>query len=97
VLVSGENPLLASAKARSTTTEADSATDADAMMTPPAPANDRRAARRDDRRADNPASAARESIKPGRAQPAVIGQLPPLSGFAQLVGLALGAPEFQRH
>ena len=57
---------------------------------------DRRTERRGDRLSDNPAAAAREAIKPGRAQAPVVGQLPPLSGLAQIVGLALGAPEFQR-
>jgi hypothetical protein len=83
VLASGENPLLSSAKARGATMDTvDTMTDM--------------SARRAQRRAENPAAAAREAIKPGRAQPALVGQLPPLSGLAQIVGLALGAPEFQR-
>jgi len=99
VLVSGENPLLGSVKARGAAMDvtADTASDAMTVAAPPAPVNDRRAQRRNDRQNDNPAAAARESIKPGRGQQPVIGQLPPLNGFAQIVGLALGAPEFQRH
>jgi hypothetical protein len=62
------------------------------------PAGDaRRAERRAERRADDPAVAAREAIKPGRGEQPVVGTLPPLNGLAQIVGLALGAPEFQRH
>ncbi|AHG89890.1 protein of unknown function DUF1800 [Gemmatirosa kalamazoonensis] len=96
VLVSGENPLLARAGSQAAIDSAD--TDTTAMTMTPAPVNDRRAERRAERLASDPAVAAREAIKPGagRAQPAVIGQLPPLNGLAQIVGLALGAPEFQR-
>ncbi len=43
-------------------------------------------------------AAGREAIKPTRAATLTqaIGTLPPMVGFAQIVGLALGAPEFQR-
>lgn len=43
-------------------------------------------------------AAAREAAKPGRgvSLTQAIGTLPPVTGFAQIVGLALGAPEFQR-
>jgi len=93
VLLSGENPLLASARTAAAvdTTTVAMAPD-DVMMADGA----RRPARRAARRADDPAAAAREAVKPGRAQAPVIGQLPPLQGLAQVVGLALGAPEFQR-
>lgn len=42
--------------------------------------------------------AGREAIKPTRGATLTqsIGTLPPATGFAQIVGLALGAPEFQR-
>ena len=42
--------------------------------------------------------AGKESVKPtaGATLTQTIGNLPPLSGFAQIVGLAIGAPEFQR-
>jgi hypothetical protein len=98
VLVRGENPLLSSdrvrAAAESTTVDT---TMGDAMAGTPAggdAARDRRRDRRD-ARAD-PAAAAREALRPGRAQPPFAGQLPRLDGLAQVVGLALGAPEFQR-
>ncbi len=44
------------------------------------------------------AQAARDAAKPGQGASLTqaIGNLPPLTGFAQIVGLALGAPEFQR-
>ena len=43
-------------------------------------------------------AAAREAAKPGQGASLTqaIGNLPPVTGFAQIVGLALGAPEFQR-
>jgi hypothetical protein len=43
-------------------------------------------------------AAGREAIRPTRGTTLTqsIGTLPPLTGFAQIVGLALGAPEFQR-
>lgn len=43
-------------------------------------------------------AAGREAIKPTRGATLTqsIGTLPPATGFAQIVGLALGAPEFQR-
>jgi len=43
-------------------------------------------------------AAGREAVKPARGATLTqsIGSLPSLTGFAQIVGLALGAPEFQR-
>jgi len=43
-------------------------------------------------------AAGREMVKPNAAGTLTqsIGNIPPMSGFAQIVGLALGAPEFQR-
>lgn len=45
------------------------------------------------------AAAGREAVKPNAnatLTQAIGGNLPPLNGFAQIVGLAIGAPEFQR-
>jgi hypothetical protein len=44
------------------------------------------------------AAAGREAVKPsaGSSLTQTIGDLPSLAGFAQIVGLAIGAPEFQR-
>ena len=95
VLVRGENPLLKSDRARAA---ADGAmADAPAMddaMDDTADARARRQARRD--AGVTAAAAAREAVRPGRAQPAFAAPLPRLDPFAQIVGLALGAPEFQR-
>ncbi|GJG87010.1 hypothetical protein tb265_21910 [Gemmatimonadetes bacterium T265] len=44
----------------------------------------------------SPGAVAREAAKPGAARPPFAGPVRPLDPFAQLVGLALGAPEFQR-
>ena len=43
-------------------------------------------------------AAGRDAVRPGRAGSLTqaIGTLPPPQGLAQIVGLALGAPEFQR-
>ena len=68
---------------------------------------DRRQTALDDRKLDREqripiarqqAAAAREAAKPGQGASLTqsIGNLPPMTGFAQIVGLALGAPEFQR-
>lgn len=67
----------------------------------------RRQAALDDRKMDREqrvpiarqqSAAAREAAKPGQGASLTqaIGNLPPVTGFAQIVGLALGAPEFQR-
>ena len=42
-----------------------------------------------------PAGGLKRTGVAGRANP--LAQIPDLAGFAQIVGLALGAPEFQRH
>ena len=61
---------------------------------------DARAARREARQpaARQQQAAGREAVRPerGASLTQTIGSLPPLAGFAQIVGLALGAPEFQR-
>jgi len=94
VLARGENPLAALA-ARQAGQEA---------MRPDGPdtggagaatdMRERRARGQDHRRAA--AAAGRESVKAGRRQAPFTGVIPALDPFAQLVGLALGAPEFQR-
>ncbi|WP_310568781.1 DUF1800 domain-containing protein [Gemmatimonas sp.] len=59
-------------------------------------ASERRAARAPV--AQQQQAAGREAVRPARGGTLTqsIGSLPPLTGFAQIVGLALGAPEFQR-
>ena len=59
-------------------------------------ASERRAARQPV--AQQQKMAGREAVKPERGASLTqsIGSLPSLTGFAQIVGLALGAPEFQR-
>jgi uncharacterized protein (DUF1800 family) len=66
-------------------------------------ANTRRQVARERRAARAPAAqqqqaAGREAVRPERGSTLTqsIGSLPSLTGFAQIVGLALGAPEFQR-
>lgn len=62
-------------------------------------ANARRTARADRQPMDRQQQAAgRDAVRPGRAGSLTqaIGTLPPPQGLAQIVGLALGAPEFQR-
>ena len=96
VLAKGENPLAAQA-AQVIPPAGDSAADGGMMAPSTAPDMDRaarRAARAD--RTANPGAVAREAVKPGAARPPFTGPVTPLDPFAQLVGLALGAPEFQR-
>ena len=59
-------------------------------------ASERRAARQPV--AQQQQAAGREAVRPTRGATLTpsIGSLPQLTGFAQIVGLALGAPEFQR-
>jgi uncharacterized protein (DUF1800 family) len=87
VLLSGTNPLLAQAGAG-----ADSlfAVDDEAMMTPPSGA----AARRRVRDMTDPAMTPAQARQGARRNP--MATLPALTGFPKLVGLAIGAPEFQR-
>lgn len=88
VLLTGTNPLLSQAGAG-----ADSlfATDDDPdMMTPPANAR----ARARTRNADAPTMTPAEARQAARRNP--MATLPALAGFPKLVGLAIGAPEFQR-
>jgi uncharacterized protein (DUF1800 family) len=88
VLLTGTNPLLAQSGAG-----ADSlfATDDDPdMMTPPANAR----ARLRTRNVDAPTMTPAEARQAARRNP--MATLPALTGFPKLVGLAIGAPEFQR-
>jgi hypothetical protein len=88
ILASGAHPLLARGEPAAP----------DTMMSTAAmdAATGARQARRAERRAGDPSAAGRETARPARAQPPFAGPLPRLDPFAQLVGLALGAPEFQR-
>ena len=90
VLLTGTNPFLQQhGGANDALLLAD---DDDATMAPSA----RRATRAP--AAHRQKAAGREAVKPTRTATLTqsIGSLPPLMGFAQIVGLALGAPEFQR-
>jgi len=105
VLLTGTNPFLQS-RAASDAMKADTldVTDDDmiggAMTTGAPETRVDNARRRADRRPieRQQLAAGREAIKPtrGATLTQAIGNLPPLTGFAQIVGLALGAPEFQR-
>ncbi|MEP6764846.1 MAG: DUF1800 domain-containing protein [Gemmatimonadaceae bacterium] len=102
VLLTGTNPFLQSQPGSDTTFMKDDA--GDAMMTGATARKANQAdVRRDQREQRIPIArlqqqAARESAKPGQggSLTQAIGTLPQITGFAQIVGLALGAPEFQR-
>ncbi|MEP6778905.1 MAG: DUF1800 domain-containing protein [Gemmatimonadaceae bacterium] len=102
VLLTGTNPFLQSQPGSDTSFMKD-----DASATMMTDATGRKASqaemRRDQREQRIPLArlqqqAARESAKPGQggSLTQAIGTLPQITGFAQIVGLALGAPEFQR-
>jgi uncharacterized protein (DUF1800 family) len=94
VLASGSNPLLGRAGSGD-----GAAIDDTAPLLAGTMGDGTRAARtagRRARQADDASAAGRETARPARAQPPFPGQPPRLDPFAQLVGLALGAPEFQR-
>jgi uncharacterized protein (DUF1800 family) len=95
VLASGEHPLLARAGAAG----------ADSLPAEPSMVDDRamsgqtqaaRARRRQARAEGDAGVAGRETVRPNATRTAFAGPPPRLDPFAQLVGLALGAPEFQR-
>ena len=95
VLARGTHPMLARAGADTAARMADD----EPEMEQPMMIDGTRAARTAGRRArmaTQASAAGRETARPNRAQPLALGQLPKLDPFAQLVGLALGAPEFQR-
>ncbi|MGH7650639.1 MAG: DUF1800 domain-containing protein [Gemmatimonadaceae bacterium] len=85
VLLSGDHPLLASAASAAAATPDDSASDDSAQMM------------------DDGANGARArgtkngGGKKGAMQGRGLGNIPQLTGLSQIVGLALGSPEFQRH
>ncbi len=91
VLLSGDNPLLTRAGGAS---DSLFASDDDAMTTPPTTAARRRAAN-----PDAPGMTIAEMRQAGVGRGArgnAMASLPALTGFPKLVGLAIGAPEFQR-
>jgi hypothetical protein len=92
VLVSGSHPLMAAAQAADT-----AIVEADSMLMSPSMERPARRARAADM-AKAQRAAARESVKPARSAP--VGDLfrssTAVNGLVQIVGLALGSPEFQR-
>jgi hypothetical protein len=112
VLISGSNPFLQARGGASDSLLADTDDPMMGTMATGAAAADggkkanrqaRRGARPGAGAADRPGprqqmAAGREAVKPsaGATLTQTIGNLPNLTGFAQIVGLAIGAPEFQR-
>jgi len=110
VLLTGTNPFLqgkAAADSFAMSDDTNTMSTTNTMTGPPAGAAARRAAAAEDRRLDRAnqvplarqqATAAREAAKPGQGASLTqaIGTLPQMTGLALIVGLALGAPEFQR-
>jgi uncharacterized protein (DUF1800 family) len=111
VLLTGTNPFLQGKQSADSFNIADDDNGMNAMGGATAAkagnANARRAAAADERRLDREqrvpiarqqSAVAREAARPGQGASLTqsIGTLPPATGFAQIVGLALGAPEFQR-
>jgi len=105
VLLTGTNPFLQSHGGAndSLLTGDDDATMMGGVASGEMTANARRQAASERRAARAPAAqqqqaAGREAVRPERGGTLTqsIGSLPSLTGFAQIVGLALGAPEFQR-
>jgi uncharacterized protein (DUF1800 family) len=98
VLLTGTNPFLQARGNEVDSLALDDADD-DAMMMGAADGTARRNARADRRPiAQQQKAAGKEAVKPtkGATLTQAIGTLPPAQGLAQIVGLALGAPEFQR-
>lgn len=107
VLLTGTNPFL-QARGNGVDSLALDDDDASGMMmsgdsTTTGAKNTRANARRQDRAAQQPLNrqqmaTGKEAVKPGKGATLTqsIGTLPPAQGLAQIVGLALGAPEFQR-
>ena len=107
VLLTGTNPFLQSKRAADAM-KADSTDDTmtgtvDVGATSGDMSADRKNANAAARAARRPlqqqqSAAGREAVRPNAAATLTqsIGNLPPLAGFMQIVGLALGAPEFQR-
>ncbi len=102
VLLTGTNPFLQS-KAAADAARTDSSSMNSAAMATPADMSTARQKNIDRLASRQPletqqARAGRESIKPTAAGTLTqaIGNIPQMGGFNQIVGLALGAPEFQR-
>ncbi len=100
VLLTGTNPFL---QQHGGASDSLLTADDDAAMLGGMAGGDRQQAARERRAERQPVAqqqqaAGREAVKPERGGSLTqsIGSLPPLNGFAQIVGLALGAPEFQR-
>ncbi len=91
VLLSGEHPLLAAGGARvedmSPATSGGDSSMADAAM------NDGGNGQDDSRRPNKQNGGGKQAALQGRG----LGNVPQLNGLPQIVGLALGSPEFQRH
>lgn len=107
VLLTGTNPFLNGKVATDSSTVIDDADNNMNAMAAPKGVAAKRAAAAEDRRMDRAdrvplarqqSAAAREAAKPGQGASLTqsIGNLPQATGLAQIVGLALGAPEFQR-
>ena len=105
VLLTGTNPFLQSHGGAndSLLTADDDATMMGGMASGGMPPNARKQAASERRAARTPVAqqqqaAGREAVRPERGGTLTqsVGALPQLTGFAQIVGLALGAPEFQR-
>jgi len=93
VLMSGENPLLASGAVAPPPPALDRATQpADETMMQPPPAGALSAGNKRPNRQDAQLRGAQQNPLAARN-----GAIPQLNGIAQVVGLALGSPEFQRH
>ncbi|MEO5904995.1 MAG: DUF1800 domain-containing protein [Gemmatimonadaceae bacterium] len=92
VLMSGENPLLASGAAALPVATDMAVQPADDMMMQPAGGGAANAANRKRNKKNQPVKGAQQNPLAARN-----GAVPQLNGIAQVVGLALGSPEFQRH
>jgi hypothetical protein len=88
VLMSGEHPLLARSGQAGVPDMSPDTSSNGSMTGEDAAGMAGRAARR-----GNPNAGGKRGAMQGRG----IGNIPQLSGIAQIVGLALGSPEFQRH
>lgn len=92
VLMSGENPLLASGAAAFPPAASDMNAPADDMMMQPLSGGPVNAANRKLNKQNGQLRSAQQNPLAARN-----GAVPQLNGIAQVVGLALGSPEFQRH
>ena len=98
VLLSGEHPMLAKSGATGIRNMAPDTGDADMTVATAAP--DASMEPMDETSGQSPARAKRKQNGGGKRaalQGRGLGNIPQLSGLPQIVGLALGSPEFQRH